>query len=356
MMRKGLAVMLTAVSAGVGFLGAEGWTLGPCPPAEPGRVCSLLTRASRAAFSPDGSLIACLEPSRVQVWDLSTGGLLWEEAAPLAVERDGLVLAGIQFTDLAISPDGRVLAVLTDGTLNEWDLRTGGELSTLLVSEDRNLIAISPDGAWLAVNAYLAGETFIWDRASREPVMVLPCTRGAVAFSPDGQWLLVGKADGTPELLGVGSWEPGRSLPPLPGLLVVAAFSPDGRLLALASWDSLVRVYDLSTGGLIHSLAGHREPVSAVAFSPDGRVLASGGRDELVIFWDLSTGEKVGQLDLWAALELDEGVSPAFAAAVRRAQWISDLAFSPKGGILATCGVGKSGLGWLQLWQLAGLW
>lgn len=208
--------------------------------------------------------------------------------APLAVERDGLVLSGIQFTDLLIPPDGStVVAVLTDGTLREWDLKTGEEITTVLVSEDHNRLAISPDGAWLAVNAYLAGETFIWDLASREPVMVLPRTRGAVAFSPDGQWLLVGKADGTPELLRVESWELVRPLPPLPGLLVVASFSPVGRLLALAGWDSLVRVYDLGTGELIHSLAGHREPVSAVAFSPDGSVLASGGRDELVLFWDL---------------------------------------------------------------------
>lgn len=287
--KKTVGNLLVIFLAGVGLLGAEGWTLGPCPPVEPGRVCSLPTQAVRAAFSPDGNLLACLEPSRVQVWDLSTGGLLWVGAvAPLAVERDGLVLSGIQFTDLLIPPDGStVVAVLTDGTLREWDLKTGEEITTVLVSEDHNRLAISPDGAWLAVNAYLAGETFIWDLASREPVMVLPRTRGAVAFSPDGQWLLVGKADGTPELLRVGSWELVRPLPPLPGLLVVASFSPVGRLLALAGWDSLVRVYDLGTGELIHSLAGHREPVSAVAFSPDGSVLASGGRDELVLFWDL---------------------------------------------------------------------
>jgi WD40 repeat protein len=320
-----------------------------------GQVCLLPAQADRAAFSPDGELLACISSTRVQVWKVNSGALLWEARAPWAEERAGLLLTGIEFTDLAIAGDVLV-TVLTDGSLVEWDLRTGEELRTALVPEDRNRIAISPDGVWLAVNAYLAGETFIWDRASWELVAVLPRTRGPVVFNSAGDLLLVGGADGTPQLVEVGDWQRVRELTPLPGLLTAASFSPDGNYLALAGWDSLVWVYEVASGELIHSLAGHREPVSALVFSPDGRVLVSGGRDELVLVWGAASGELLARLDLWSALGLHEDAHLTFQAAVRRGLRVSDLDFRPGSGILATCGVGAPALGWLQLWWLADLW
>ena len=324
----------------------------PAPPTQAGQFCSLSARAIRVAFSPDGQLLASISPTRIQVWELSTRTLLWEKLAPEAGEQDSFITTDIEFTDLAIAPDGHILAtVRTDGTLTEWDLRTGEKLRTALVPKDHNRIAISPDGEWLAINAYLVGETFIWDRASWKPVAALPRTRGPVAFSPGGDLLLVGGADGVPRLLEVGSWQPALALPPLPGLLAAASFSPDGDLLALAGWDSLVWVYDVGSGELVHTLVGHREPVTAVAFSLDGRALASGGRDELVLVWDVASGEMLMGLDLWGILRIHAGASPAFQAAVRRSLGVRDLDFGAD-GLLATCGVGSPDLGWLQLWRL----
>ncbi|KAL2816139.1 WD40-repeat-containing domain protein [Aspergillus granulosus] len=86
------------------------------------------------------------------------------------------------------------------------------------------------------------------------------------------------------------------------GLVTSVAFSPNGQLLASGSLDRTVRLWDTATGGLKQTLEdtttgglqqtleGHSLWVTSVAFSPNGQLLASGSVDGTVRLWDTATG------------------------------------------------------------------
>jgi len=141
------------------------------------------------------------------------------------------------------------------------------------------------------------------------------------------------------------------------------AFSPDGLTIASAGADSTVRLWDAATGRELRSLAGHAAYVSAVAFSPDGRALASGSTDGRLVFWDAATGAETKRLKVEGGVlslaysadgrTLAAGTTfggagnqsillfdAAGAAGPRtlggHATWVTSLAFSPDGQVLAS--------------------
>jgi hypothetical protein len=153
-------------------------------------------------------------------------------------------------SDLAVSPDGRLLAGACGGQgLMLWDFASGLPIQCVQLGPVAAPLAFSPDGALLAVAVRGLsgwGGVALWEvRAGRlrARVSVRPSLRG-LAFTADGSALVTDEADDCLRVWDVHSGLERRALHLPPGTrLLSMALSPDGRLLALGLAAGGVRLW-----------------------------------------------------------------------------------------------------------------
>jgi WD40 repeat protein/DNA-binding SARP family transcriptional activator len=239
------------------------------------------------ALSPDGRLLASADAHSAIVWDLATGR---PTGRPIPATENPPLTTSPDITELALSPDGKTLAIGDDwGRVTLWDLTS--RTRWVLQAAGANSFQFSPDGTILAVASH-GGEVRLWDVTDRSlvPRWRLPADRSdalAVAFTPDGRTLATGGQEGTVVL-----WDmrTGRQLgAPLAGHasgVARGAFSPDGRVLATVNGEAIL--WDLAS----HTQIGAALPIRsegphAVAFLPGGSQLAAASPDGSVVVWDV---------------------------------------------------------------------
>jgi WD40 repeat protein len=270
---------------------------------------------------------------------------------PGAVARLGTVRCRLtgSMQACAFSPDGKLLAVGTDGVelVNPKTWQQIGRLPSSSLNPARAL-AFSPDGKLLAsvqwqrvrlhdvAGRKLRGEfpahqdSFknLGERKFEQTRHDLSC----VAFAPDGKSFATGcwrrhelrdsnEAKARKETASgiVRLWDlQGRMLHEFPDHqhgVTGLAFSPDGRLLVSASYDHKLRFWDVKTGKLQRPPIHHAYPLMSVVFSPDGKLLACCGQKQIHVY-DMKENR------------------PTRSVTVPEA-WVNRLAFSPDGRKLA---------------------
>jgi RNA polymerase sigma factor (sigma-70 family) len=331
-----------------------------------GDILGALVRPA-LAYSPDGKkLVSSFGGATIHQVSMETGKLISRpDNGPQAA-----------VSTLGLSADGKALWTYGHGDpLRYWDWSKGTETSRceLLVNqthfvfaaddcfafaddtevalgsagaqETRRIkigevppvaLALSPDGAWLAIRSGAPPQVQVWDTktlqkhytlgpAGEDPTnngKVVTETTGVVppdlVFSADGRFLAGG---GRARQLSLWDMATGATLWEAPveaGQMIERfAFSPSGFCLAAIQGDSTVMLYEALTGakrarlgepggksrrvhltGCFNVRWWWRRPDVPIclAFSPNGRYLAVAKDTPAIHLWDVLAGREVGQL------------------------------------------------------------
>jgi WD40 repeat protein/tRNA A-37 threonylcarbamoyl transferase component Bud32 len=244
--------------------------------------------ASQLAFSPDGKLMAGTYRDGLRVWDMETGKIVrsWREHAD-------------QKLGVAFSPDGKHMALTRGREVHVEELKPAAPPCRELVGPAPSgaaAVAFSPDGRRLASRAG-GREVTLWDVATGRPEQQIRApgeiAKGAnLAFSRDGRWLVSGCRGDRPLVWDVGAGRPAAWGPAVADTRCCAV-SPDGALLATADERNDIVLWEAGTGREVRRLERAKGEVTSLAFRPRHRRLASCGADGAVRLWDTDTGKEV---------------------------------------------------------------
>lgn len=282
---------------------------------------------------------------------LATGGLngriAYFQIVPpgfdVVLMQDELVEGGQGVSNLALSPDGNILASATGTTLADghavylWNPRTGGLFATMTHNSPVTAVAFARAGVTSEATAEVtpeatpeataeAGNTeeFLLAVGTNEGVITLynvsySATADSVSlnyriansmsghegairaleFNPAGTLLASGSMDGSARLWSIENGALGEEIAllnnPTEDAVISVAFSPDGTLLATAGGnpnaenvDNAIRLWDVTTPDAVQNiitLTGHEAAVGSLDFSADGAFLMSAADDGSIRLW-----------------------------------------------------------------------
>jgi WD40 repeat protein len=281
-------------------------------------------RQSLPAFIPTGLPEVSLPGNAQPALPLAAGEITVENASQIA---EILKLGKGTMRTISYAPGNDLIALGTDEGVYLYKASTQEQIGLLPVSGEYDLLSLSNDGQWLAVN--LIDSIQIWhagDGTLQTTIADTTYYSTGLVFSLDGQFLASGNQEGVINIWNVKDGSLVKTIPTSDHFSNMV-FSPDGQTLAVIIDDANIQLWNVSTAEQVTTI--NAEGADRIAFAPDGQTLASANY-EGVELWQVSDGTLIGSL------------AATSSASVR------DLEFSPDAQILAVSTDNNE----IQLWRV----
>lgn len=262
----------------------------------------------KVAVSPDGQTLASAGTSdgTIRLWKLDTGQplMVLKGDTTFNLSKEELRFFTPDYyesvTDLAFSPDGKLLASCNYKAIKLWDAQTGKLLNTLIKHTDWIYsIAFRADGKQL-MSAGRDGTVRIWDPLTGQLLNTLtdqsagseePPIIESVSFLNDDAGVS-GDNDGKIKIWGIKAGRKTREFDSEGDLLKSVTVLPGGTMIVSGGLRG-IKIWNLATG-TARTLT--QSGAEATAYSSSTKILASSGEDKTIRFWDLESGQQTNEL------------------------------------------------------------
>lgn len=250
-----------------------------------------------ACFTPDNRRLLTTDRYILRVWDLDSGKLESKTALPVEEANEAV----------ALSPDGALLAVRDHRGARLWNWRTGEDQALPGLERGIDAAAFTADGTKLATMSDELNGVRLWDVATHRLLWrgssgVSNTSYGSrIAFSSDGRWLVAPAYPPSVQLWDVETGELEATLDTGELEPREVALSPDERWLMVDGHPGFAgagfQIWDLTTRQRLGSeYAGHQQPPTAIHFTPDAGQIVTGANDSVVNVWDGRSGQLERQI------------------------------------------------------------
>lgn len=276
-----------------------------------------VSKATAAAYSPDGvELMVATDDGAIHVWDART----FQQIRRFQLHLFPITGLSLHKTRASIVTSSR------DGTVREWDVKTGAPKSTLKQLDYVPLaIEISRDEKYLAIGdgqGNLFVHSFDQGRSAWEKPRAYGSGISSIAFQPSGQAVATIGADDEKKMGILRVWSmKGILLKELTGQkepLTAVAYDPTGQWLAAGNSAGKIEIWNASSYDSQPVVEAHREPVSRIRFTSNSR-LVSASRDGSIA---------IRQVGSWETLHFLSGYRG----------YVESIALNPAETEIAECG------------------